>query len=167
MASWYANVLVIASVTAQSDDLRAALQERAERGPIGVTLLMPATEIGLAGREAARPRLDDALERWRAAGITAEGLVGDSDPMGAVHDAWDPARFDEVIVSTLPGEASKWTRNDLPHRIAAYTGVPVTHVVAMDMRPAPRHGPPPPSERAALGPLSVLSWGGSRGRSAG
>jgi hypothetical protein len=87
--------------------------------------------------------------------------------MGAVHDAWDPARFDEVIVSTLPGEASRWTRNDLPHRVAAYTGVPVTHVVAMDMRPEPRHGPPPQTERSPLGPLSVMSWGGGRSRSSG
>ena len=167
MASWYANVLVIASVTAPSADLLAALSERAERGPIGVTLLMRATEIGLAGREAAKPRLEEAVERWRAAGITAEGVVGDSDPMGAVHDAWDPSRFDEVIVSTLPGEASRWTRNDLPHRVAAYTGVPVTHVVAMDMRPAPRHGPPQQTERSPLGPLSVMSWGGGRSRSSG
>jgi hypothetical protein len=38
--------------------------------------------------------------------------------------------------------------------------VPVTHVVADDLRPAPVAGPPPAHEREPLGPLSVLAWGG-------
>jgi hypothetical protein len=163
MASWYANVLVIASVTAPSADLLAALSERAERGPIGVTLLMPATEIGLAGREAAKPRLEEAVERWRAAGITAEGVVGDSDPMGAVHDAWDPSRFDEVIVSTLPGASSKWLQVDLPHRVARMTGVQVTHVIASDRRAPEITTPPVREKQGLLSPLSVLTWGGGPG----
>jgi hypothetical protein len=160
--AWRSNVMVIASVTATSADLLAALEARAERGPIAVTLLMPAAEIGLAGRDAAKPRLEAALAAWRQAGLNADGIVGDTDPMGALHDAWDPGRFDEAFVSTLPGEASKWTRNDLPHRVAAFTGVPVTHVVAMDMRPAPRTDPAPAPQKAPLGPLSVMAWGGGR-----
>lgn len=158
--AWHANVLVIANVTAPSADLLGALEHRVQRGPISVTLLMPATEIGLAGREACAPRLQATIARWREAGIDADGVVGDRDPIQAVHDTWDPSRFDEVIVSTLPGEASRWTRTDLPHRIAAFTGVPVTHVVAMDLGPEPRHGPVPERARAPLGPLSVLTWGG-------
>jgi hypothetical protein len=160
--AWRSNVLVIASVTATSADLLAALEQRVERGPIAVTLLMPAAEIGLAGRDAAKPHLEAALAGWREASLQADGIVGDTDPMGALHDAWDPGRFDEVFVSTLPGETSRWIRSDLPHRVAAFTGVPVTHVVAMDMRPAPRTGPAPTSQKAPLGPLSVMTWGGGR-----
>jgi hypothetical protein len=160
--AWRSNVMVMASVTATSVDLLAALQERAERGPIDIMLLLPAAEIGLAGREASKPQLEAALAGWRAAGLDAEGVVGDNDPLSALHETWDPGRYDEVFVSTLPGEASKWTRNDLPHRVAAFTGVPVTHVVAMDMRPAPRTGPAPTPQKAPLGPLSVLTWGGGR-----
>ena len=37
-----AKVLVVANRTADSDELRAALLERSERGPIEVTLLAPA-----------------------------------------------------------------------------------------------------------------------------
>ena len=161
---WHANVLVVANVTATSTLLVAALTDRAGRGPIGVTLLLPAAQTGLSGREASRPALEEALAAWREAGIEAEGVVGDHDPIEAVHDVWDPARFDEVIVSTLPGQASRWLRTDLPHRVAAFTGVPVTHVVAMDMRPEPAHGPLPEAERSPLGPLSVLSWGGGSSR---
>jgi hypothetical protein len=160
--AYHAHVLVVAHVTASSGDLLAALRARAERGPIDVTLLMPSTGPGLSGREATRERLEAALARWRDGGIAAVGIVGSSDPIEAVSEAWDPGRFDEVIVSTLPGKSSKWLRFDFPHRVAAITGAPVTHVVAMDMRPEPAHGPPPPHETSPLGPLGVLAWGGRR-----
>jgi hypothetical protein len=159
-----AHVLVVANVTAASKDLIDAIKARAERGPIDVTLLMPGRGPGLAGREAARPSLDEALKAWGEAGIDAEGICGDANPMDAVAEAWDPRRHDEVIVSTLPGQSSKWIRSDLPHRIARFTGAPVTHVVATDMRPEPHHGPPPEHEASPLGPLSVLAWGGRGAR---
>ena len=155
-----AHVLVVANVTAASRDLIAAISERAERSPIDVTLLMPGQGPGLGGREAVRDRLDAALAAWREAGIEADGVCGDANPLDAVAETWDPRHHDEVIVSTLPGQSSKWIRSDLPHRIARLTGAPVTHVVATDMRPQPHHGPPPPHESSPLGPLTVLSWGG-------
>jgi len=161
--AYHANVLVIASVTSASPDLIEALKTRAERGPIAATLLLPATEPGLAGKEAARPRLEEALAAWREAGLEAEGVVGDRDPVEAVHEIWEPGRFDEVVVSTLPGATSKWLTFDFPHRVARITDASVTHVIARppgweehQAHPAPQH------ERAPLGPLSVLSWGGRR-----
>src|SRR5215210_8838334 len=128
-----AHVVVVATLTATSSDLLDALRARAERGPIDVTLLMPCQGPGRAGREAIRERLDAALATWREAGIEAEGVAGDADPMTAVAELWDPRRHDEVIVSTLPGQSSKWIRSDFPHRVARFTGVPVMHVVATDM----------------------------------
>ncbi len=157
-----AHVLVVANVTAASGDLIAAIEERARRGAIVVTLLMPGSGPGLAGREAVRERLEAALAAWRDAGIEADGVCGDANPLDAVAELWDPRRHDEVIVSTLPGQSSRWIRSDLPHRIARLTGAPVTHVVATDMRPEPAHGPPPVQETSPLGPLAVLSWGGRR-----
>ena len=159
-----AHVLVVANVTAASGDLIAALEERARKGPIEVTLLMPGQGPGLAGREAVRERLDAALAAWREAGIEADGVCGDARPLDAVAELWDPRRHDEVIVSTLPGDSSRWIRSDLPHRIARLTGAPVTHVIATDMRPEPSHGPPPVQESSSLGPLAVLSWGGRGSR---
>ncbi len=155
-----AHVLVVANVTASSGDLVAAVKERAQRGPIEVTLLMPGQGPGLSGREAVRGRLDDALAVWREAGVEAQGICGDANPMDAVAETWDPRHHDEVIVSTLPGQSSKWIRSDLPQRIGKLTGAPVTHVVATDMRPEPTHGPPPEHEISPLGPLAVLGWGG-------
>ena len=160
-----ANVLVVANLTANSTHLLEALKHRAERGPIRVTLVMPAQGPGLGGKEAVRERLDEALDGMRAAGLEAEGAIGDADPMEAVAECFDPARHDEAIVCTLPGRSSKWLQHDFPHRVARFTGVPVTHVVADDLRPAPATSPAPTHERQPLGPLSVLAWGGRRSES--
>jgi hypothetical protein len=156
------NVLVVANLTASSHDLLEALKHRAERSPIRITLVMPAHGPGLGGREAVRERLDDALAGMRAAGLEAEGAIGDADPMEAVAECFDPARHDEAIVCTLPGRSSKWLQHDFPHRVARFTGIPVTHVVADDLRPAPQVTPAPAHEREPLGPLSVLAWGGRK-----
>jgi len=157
-----ANVLVVANLTAASTHLLDALKARAERGRIRVTLVMPAQGPGLGGREAVRARLDEALEGMRAAGLEADGAIGDNDPMEAVAECFDPARHDEAIVCTLPGRSSKWLQYDFPHRVARFTGVPVTHVVADDLRPPPPISPAPTHQREPLGPLSVLAWGGRR-----
>jgi len=153
--AWQARVLVIANVTANSPELVAALQARKERGPMTATLLMPATRNGFAGKEEAQGRLDDALEQWRAAGIESAGVVGDPDPAVAVHETWDPRNFDEVVVSTLPGQTSKWLQADLPHRVQQITGCDVTHVEA-GKKQEPHYGPPPAKREAgALGPLTL------------
>ena len=128
-----ARVLVVASRTADSDELQAALLERQAEGPISVTLLAPATwEVSdvHGGRESALRRVNSARERLRGVGIDAEGIVGDADPVAAVEEAWDPERFDEVIVATLPAQVSRWLRLDLPRRVERVTGRPVRHVVA-------------------------------------
>src|SRR5919202_3259940 len=155
-----AHVIVVANVTAASSDLIEAIKERAEKGPIDVTLLMPGKGPGLAGRDAVRGRLDEALEAWREAGIDADGICGDSNPFDAVAEVWDPRYHDEVIVSTLPGQTSRWISNDLPARIRRLTGAPVTHVVAHDMRPEPHVTAAPEHEPSPLGPLTPLAWGG-------
>ncbi|MDP9292936.1 MAG: hypothetical protein M3O90_00700, partial [Actinomycetota bacterium] len=92
--AWRARVLVVANITATSKELLDALLERAQRGPIDVTLLMPATRIGFSGREETEGRLREALEGWHDAGLTAQGVVGDTDPVVAVHEVWDPRAFD-------------------------------------------------------------------------
>ena len=152
--AWHARVLVIANVTASSPEVLAALKQRAGEGPIDVTLLMPATRNGFAGREEAQGRLDAALDGWREAGLEAKGVCGDPDPVVALHEAWDPRAYDEVIVSTLSGQSSKWLQYDLPHRVAQITGLDVRHVTSRP-RSQPRTSPPPERKRPALGPFTL------------
>jgi hypothetical protein len=160
--AYTSRVLVVARQTAASDDLLDALRIRAERGPISVTLLMPAPDIGLDAREAAKADLDAAVAKLRGAGLDADGVVGDHSPMEAVAEAWSPGAYDEVMVCTLPGATSKWMLQDFPHRVGKLCDVPVAHVIA---RPpgarGPRVGPAPEHHREPLGPLAPLAWGAS------
>ena len=102
----------------------------------------------------------EAVDRLTAAGLEAEGSVGNPDPCVAVSEAWDPKRFDEIIVSTLPMKLSKWLHAGLPERIGRITGAPVTHVVSQPTKPAMHTDPAPAHEEGGLGPLKVLAWGG-------
>ena len=156
--AWKFNVLVVANVTATSDELIGALKERAARGACGFTLLVPAPAGGKAGRDAAQAKLDEALARLREEGLEVEGMVGDHDPIAAVHDVWDPMRYDEVVISTLPTGASKWLQVDLPHRVERITGVQVVHVVAQPPRPPVKTEPAPEHERyGVLSPLVAIT----------
>ena len=109
--------------------------------------------------------LDEALERWGETGLKATGVVGDADPVQAVNELWKPGSFDEVIVSTLPGQTSRWLRSDVPYRIGRPCDLPVTHVVAMSMAKPPLHGGPPPRHsRGGIGILNVMAYRGSHPR---
>jgi hypothetical protein len=130
-----AKVLVVANRTADSDEVHAALVRRAQDGPIDVTLVAPAAWEVVdphGGRQSASRRLNAALTRLAAAGITCRGVVGDADPVAAVQDILDAERFDEVIVATLPHHVSRWLRLDLPRRVEQLTGRPTSHVIASE-----------------------------------
>ena len=135
-----AHVLVVANRTAESDQLLAALKERAEKTPTRFTLLVPATPHGVAwaadmhsGGEEAEAHMNKALERLQAEGLEINGLVGDPDPIAAVQDAVNSdAEFDAAVVSTLPVHVSRWLKLDLPHRVERSTGLPVEHVEAAE-----------------------------------
>jgi hypothetical protein len=137
-----ANVLVVANRTAESPELHEALRERAAKGDATFTLLVPATPHGVAwaadmhsGGSEAEDHMNAAVERMRSAGLEVkEGKVGDPDPIAAVQDETNFAKYDEVIVSTLPGGISKWLKLDLPHRVERTTGLPTTHVVAQEAK---------------------------------
>ena len=121
-------LLVVANQTVDSDELFETLHSRMERGPLSVTLLVPQdTQGGLSQRVRA------ALDRLHEHGIEADAMLGDVDPCCAVIEVWDPRRWDEVVVSTLPTSASRWLRIGLPQRIRRAIDAPVSHI---ESRPA-------------------------------
>jgi hypothetical protein len=161
--SWKRSVLVVANVTATSEDLVQALRIRAAAQATSFTVVIPATPFG-GGREAAHEQLEQALEHLRESGLEVAGAVGDADPMIAVIEAWDPKRYDEIIVSTLPMRFSKWLHAGLPERIERATGAPVTHLVSSPPKPSVQTVPAPAHARSELGPLAVLGWGAAKRR---
>lgn len=153
------HLLVVANLTADSPELLNVLRARAEARPTTVYLVVPASPSD--GREKATAVLRSALDQFRSAGLEADGVVGADDPFVAVCEAWDPRRYDEVIVSTLPMRVSKWLHAGLPERIGRTTGALVTHVVSQPAHDGPKGHPPPAHENlGVLTPLAVLGWGG-------
>jgi hypothetical protein len=153
------NVLVVTNITATSKELQRELVARAQRGSAAFTLVVPATPFG-GGRAAASAQLSGALESLRAAGLEVDGSVGPADPISAVSEVWDPKRYDEIVVSTLPMRLSRWLNAGLPERIERLTGAPVTHVVSQPPKPAVATVPAPEHEKlGVMAPLSVMSWG--------
>jgi len=123
--AWEFHVLVVANLTATSEELLAALRARAERGACRFALVMPRL-----GRHDDEP-LRAALKTMRRAGLgKVKGRLGDPDPIVAVMEIWDPLEFDEIVVSTLPTGVSRWLGLDLPRRLEKLTAVTVRHVVS-------------------------------------
>jgi len=135
-----ARVLVVAHKTAATPGLIEAVRERAARGNATFTLLVPNAAHGLhkvvdpedQGAGEAQTVLERAVPALsEAAGSPVEGIVGDPDPVAAVHDAINLHSFDEVIVSTLSARMSRWLKLDLPSKISGM-GLPVTTVTPGD-----------------------------------
>ena len=124
--SWITKLLVIANRTVDSEELLRVLRDRAAAGTIQVTLVAPDD----TGRGQSARRLEHAVASLEADDIKVEGIVGHPDPIVAVQEVWDPRKFDEVIVATLPTDVSRWMALDLPRRIERFTDAQVTHVVA-------------------------------------
>jgi hypothetical protein len=153
-------VLVVANRTADSEGLAHVLSARPDAADATFTLLVPATRSH--GLETARAQLEAGLARLGDAGLDVVGVVGDPDPIVAVAETWKPGAFDEVIVSTLEGQASRWLEYDLPHRINKLTDCPVQHVVPAEVErelarqrsSRPVHHPPQRSLGPFAGPAS-------------
>jgi hypothetical protein len=133
-------VLVVAHKTAATKPLLEAVAARAARGPCTFTLLVPNAAHGLhrvvdaedQGIGEAQHVLDLALPKLGdAAGGAVEGIVGDPDPVAAVHDALNLRGFDEIIISTLPTRVSRWLKLDLPSKVSGM-GLPVSTVTPAD-----------------------------------
>ena len=75
-----------------------------------------------------------AAELISEAGLDVKGVAGPTDPLRAVVDNYSPAEFDEIIVSTLPAEASPWMSASVPHQVERHTGALVRHVEAREIK---------------------------------
>jgi MFS transporter, DHA1 family, multidrug resistance protein len=148
--------LVVANHTLGGQELLDAIRDRMSRGPAEFWVLVPATptihlvndfnalscafpvELDVLpsartrdqGIAEAKSNLDTELHRLREIGATADGSVGDPDPMKAIEKALAQRRFDEIILSTLPPGISRWLAWDLPHHVRAKTDVPLTVITS-------------------------------------
>ncbi|MDQ5822162.1 MAG: hypothetical protein M3540_12045, partial [Actinomycetota bacterium] len=131
------HILAVANETVAGRSLIQALERRAAAGPIRVTVICPVNHpregyvvYEDTRRAAAGRRLDKTLKLLRDEGISAHGLVVETDPVSAVKDAIAQLAPDEVIVSTHPEQRSGWLRRDVVTELwKAAGGRPFEHVV--------------------------------------
>jgi len=133
------HLLVVANETVTGRRLIEAIERRKGSRDLSVTVLAPVSQpqhgyvvYEDTRRAAAGRRLDRTLTMLRDAGISAHGLVVESDPVTAVHDAvaqLEPP-VDEIVLATHPQQKSGWLRKNVVDRIREGAGgIPVEHVV--------------------------------------
>jgi len=133
-----ASILVVANETLIGGELVAAVERRAQKGPIRVAVVAPVSQpregyvvYRDSRRSAAGRRLERTLTALREAGIPAHGGVFEDEPLAAVKDVLAAEEVDEIIVSTHPETKSGWLRKNLVDEIRKVAGGrPVEHVVA-------------------------------------
>jgi len=125
--------LVVANRTTSSDALIGELKALADRENPGrerlFIFVVPAEGGDGRDRQQARARLDQVVDRARAADLQAAGMVGDPDPYTAAMNALAYFEIDDVVISTYPSTRSGWLRADLVERVRGASGLPVEHIV--------------------------------------
>lgn len=81
-------------------------------------------------RRRARLRLAATLESLCAAGIEADGRVGDADPLQAIDDALVEFHPEEIVIVTQPDRHSHWTTRDLSGQARRRFAQAVVQIVA-------------------------------------
>ena len=124
--------LVVANRTASTPELLAALRERAGDDPQRHLFIAVVPQEGGEGVDAQRAgaRLAQLVDRMRAEGLFAAGMIGPPDPFVATMNGVQFFRVDDVVISTLPATRSGWLRADLIERVRKASNKPVEHVVA-------------------------------------
>jgi hypothetical protein len=134
------HTLVVATRTVASGDLIAALKRKAAEHAHRYTIISPPS--GQITREEVCERLARMLAELYRSEIDATGQPMSPAPLAAVQNALEHYRVDEVLISTLAGERSKWLEEGLIESVRGLTDKPVEHVEAGEDEA--------PTERAAV-----------------
>jgi GABA permease len=127
-------ILVIANETVESELLAHAIRAKEASQ---VLIVAPAlngrvrhwTSDDDAAHATADERLRRSLDRLAASGITANGMVGDADPLQAAADALRVFPAEELVVATHPEGRSNWLARGVVERARQRFGLPVVHLV--------------------------------------
>ena len=122
------HTLVVGTQTINSPDLVARLKERAAEKPHRYTVICPRS--GDLSREQVCERLAATLAELYRDDIDATGQPMSPEPFAAITNAIDHYRIDEILISTLAGQQSKWVEEGLIDRVKEVTDLPVEHYEA-------------------------------------
>jgi hypothetical protein len=134
------HTLVVATQTVNSKDLVSRLEERAKEGPHRYTFICPRS--GAISREEVCSRLAATLAEMYRNEIDATGQPMSPEPFSAIQNAIEHYRIDDILISTLRGEQSKWLEEGLVEKVEHHTDKPVEHVESGTERATPSQGAP-------------------------
>src|ERR671930_1520999 len=134
------HTLVVATRTVASGHLIEHLKRKAAERPHRYTIVSPPS--GQISRAEVCERLARTLAELYRSEIDATGQPMSPAPLAAVQNAIEHYRIDEVLISTLAGERSKWLEEGLIDQVRAMTDKPVEHVESGES-PAPTTEPEP------------------------
>jgi hypothetical protein len=120
------HTLVVATQTVNSKDLVDRLERRAKDKPHRYTFICPRS--GAISREEVCSRLAATLAEMYRNEIDATGQPMSPDPFLAIQNAIEHYRIDDILISTLKGEQSKWLQEGLIEKVQALTDKPVEHI---------------------------------------
>ena len=120
------HTLVVATQTVNSKDLVDRLEQRAKDGPHRYTFICPRS--GAISREEVCSRLAATLAEMYRNEVDATGQPMSPDPFHAIQNAIEHYRIDDILISTLKGEQSKWLEEGLIEKVQAITDKPVEHI---------------------------------------
>jgi len=136
------HLLVVANETVTGRALIEAVERRRGSGELRVTVICPVNQPQRGyvvyedtRRAAAGRRLDRTLTMLHDEGISAHGLVVESDPVTAVRDALAQLEppVDEIVVATHPQQKSGWLRKNVIDRIRDVAGDRAVEHVVVDI----------------------------------
>jgi hypothetical protein len=122
------HTLVVGTQTIASPDLIARLKARAAERPHRYTMICPRS--GDLSREDVVERLARTLAEMYRSDIDATGQPMSPEPFAAIENAIEHYRIDDILISTLAGQESRWLEQGLIGRVEAITDKPVEHYEA-------------------------------------
>jgi len=119
------HTLVVANQTLSDPELAKRLLDMAADRPHRYTIIAPETE-GVSSGALTRNLAALMADLYRE-DIDATGQPMSPDPFSSVENAIAHYRVDDILISTLPGEQSRWLADDLVGRVREITDKPVAH----------------------------------------
>jgi hypothetical protein len=129
------HTLVVATKTVNSSDLVGHLKRKVADRPHRYTFICPRS--GDIRREEVCARLARTLAEMYRNDIDATGQPMSPEPFAAVQNAIHHYRIDEILISTLAGQQSKWLEEGLIDRVKEITDKPVEHIEGSEERAEP------------------------------
>ncbi len=119
------HTLLVGTQTIANPDLIDHLRQRAAERPHRYTVICPRS--GDLSRDQVCRRLAHTLAELYRGEIDATGQPMSPEPFAAISNAIEHYRIDDILISTLGGQQSKWLEEGLIGRVEAITDKPVEH----------------------------------------